>query len=396
MSSQLLFTQRFARLSEGSLFDGYDVVSCTDCGHCFADDIPAQSKFDEYYRDMSKYEVSTAGDRAPVPSQLDVERFDVTVKMVQEALHDRSARILEIGCATGMLLAALKNAGFTAVRGMDPSPDCARAARQYFDVAVDTGVIDDSMPRLGPVDMLVMIGVLEHIRDLGPALDAIGRTLVDDGLLLIAVPDASRYAQGEDAPFQEFSMEHINYFGPSNLSALLAGRGFALHSLRQGMQRAAGATSTPVLHAVFQKTRVETAGGPADFSTRDGLEHYVARSTAENSRVATNIDALAASGHPIVVWGAGTHTLRLLATSALKDANVVAIVDSNARYQGKRIGTIPVIEPARMHDIDATILISSRPSQDAICRFITDVLSLPNPIVTLYDTTLAARVNLEQ
>jgi len=35
--------------------------------------------------------------------------------------------------------------------------------------------------------------------------------------VFITVPDASRYAAGDDAPFQEFSLEHINYFGPQSL-----------------------------------------------------------------------------------------------------------------------------------------------------------------------------------
>src|ERR1039457_6347128 len=54
--SKPLFRQSFAQPSTAKLMDGYTVVVCDQCGAGFADDIPPQSVFDEYYRDLSKYE----------------------------------------------------------------------------------------------------------------------------------------------------------------------------------------------------------------------------------------------------------------------------------------------------------------------------------------------------
>src|SRR5689334_22587479 len=47
----VLFSPEFERIEGAHLLDGYDVVACTHCGFTFADKIPAQSAFDEYYRD---------------------------------------------------------------------------------------------------------------------------------------------------------------------------------------------------------------------------------------------------------------------------------------------------------------------------------------------------------
>src|ERR1017187_1449382 len=65
--SKLLFRQSFAQLSVASLMDDYNVVICEQCGAGFADDIPAQSVFDEYYRDLSKYEDAAPSGYAPPP-----------------------------------------------------------------------------------------------------------------------------------------------------------------------------------------------------------------------------------------------------------------------------------------------------------------------------------------
>jgi len=58
------------------------------------------------------------------------------------------------------------------------------------------------------------------------------------------------------------------------------------------------------------------------------------------------------------VWGAGTHTLRLLETSMLAQANILAFIDSNVRYHGKRLRGIEILSPEQAFTPDATVLIS--------------------------------------
>src|ERR1035437_10720066 len=65
--SKLPFRQSFAHLSAASLMDGYHVVICEQCGAGFADEIPPQSVFDEYYRDLSKYEDAPPAGNEPPP-----------------------------------------------------------------------------------------------------------------------------------------------------------------------------------------------------------------------------------------------------------------------------------------------------------------------------------------
>src|SRR6516225_2642622 len=105
----LLFKQRFDTMSGGSLLEGYDVVSCRDCGFCFASGIPEQEKFDWYYQEMSKYENARQGGRQ---SAYDAKRLTTIAEQVAEWCPDRQARVLEIGCGTGGLLAILKQLGY--------------------------------------------------------------------------------------------------------------------------------------------------------------------------------------------------------------------------------------------------------------------------------------------
>ena len=89
-----LFQQRFSNLSNGSLLSGYDVVACRECGFCFADHIPAQEAFDEYYEKMSKYEHS---DSARETSTYDLGRFRTCVSFLKSFHTQPTARVLEVG-----------------------------------------------------------------------------------------------------------------------------------------------------------------------------------------------------------------------------------------------------------------------------------------------------------
>jgi FlaA1/EpsC-like NDP-sugar epimerase len=86
----------------------------------------------------------------------------------------------------------------------------------------------------------------------------------------------------------------------------------------------------------------------------------------------------------IIIWGVGTHTLRLLETSRLGRANIVAFVDSNPRYQLKQLNGIPIIAPADLKSRPEPILISSRVFQREIEQQIREDLRLSNQIVKLY------------
>lgn len=383
-NTRALYSQRFVTMSDGSLFSGYDVVACDECGHCYADHLPSQEAFDRYYRDMSKYEMPTNGLHSG-PSEHDVARFKLLAGKFQRCMPNRTAKLLEIGCATGLLLSELRDAGYRDVLGLDPSPMCARVANDRYGVKVITGVVSDTLPGVGPVDVLLLIGVMEHIRDLHAALTKMSDLLEPGGKVVIVVPDASMYAEGDDAPFQEFSMEHINFFGPGCLSNLMARRGFSTLLMEQGMQPGSADTVTPVLFAVFEKLPAgHSLPWEKDCVTAAGLDRYIAKSIRDDSVVQHAISALADSRRPIIIWGAGTHTLRLLATSRLAEANLVAFVDSNPRYQGKSINGLPIVGPAAVAGMDGAILISSRPAQHVIQRAIVDVLRLPNEVITLY------------
>lgn len=382
---KLLFRQQFSTLSSGSLLEGYDVVVCTRCGFGFADGVPGQAAFDLYYESMSKYENSERGGQE---SEFRSARFREIAELVGRVVPDRSAAILEIGCSTGNLLHALKETGYADVRGVDPSPACVEAAERLYGVPVLAGTFWSLPSDMRACDLLVLVGVLEHIRDVEEVLGRIRRILADDGMVFIEVPDAARFASRPDAPFQEFSTEHINFFTAASLANLMRVHGFEQVHVETGeVEQNVGAMS-PVISGFYRKCAVPVHaadGLTRDETTEKGLVDYIDWSSRVDRGIREAVDRLVESRDPVLVWGVGTHTSRLMATSRLADANIGAFVDSNPRYQGKQMHGVPVLAPAELRGRREPILISSRVFQHEIARQIREDLGATNELILLYE-----------
>jgi SAM-dependent methyltransferase len=98
----------------------------------------------------------------------------------------RPARILDLGCGTGNVLAALGDLGETVGMEMNES---LLAVAQAAGLDVRQGALpdDDVVPR-GWADVGLLLDVIEHLDDDGPALKAANRALRPGGWLVVTVP----------------------------------------------------------------------------------------------------------------------------------------------------------------------------------------------------------------
>jgi SAM-dependent methyltransferase len=373
-----LFEQKFSTVC---LLEGYTVAVCEQCGFAFADDIPEQEDFDAYYRELSKWEYQHRGGRE---SAVDESRLRDVARDVIRHIPDRSARVLEIGCSTGRMLAMLQEQGYPNVWGVDPSPACAVSAHDLYGVRVLTETVSSLAKSGEKFDFLIMVGVLEHIRDLEGTLATMHQLLTPKGRVYLDVPDATQFADWPDAPYQQFSMEHINFFSEISLANLMRSRGFEPLFSQKFLQQYTDVTVMPSVQAVF-----EDSGTPAGLLVRDDeseerLLAYISDSRAVDRRIRALIDRTAGQREPILIWGVGTHTQRLLATGGLDKVNVSAFVDSNPKYHGKRLHDVPIISPDSLAERHEPILICSRVFQKEIEQQIHEQLRLSNEVLSLY------------
>jgi SAM-dependent methyltransferase len=380
---RVVFHQDFAAVDQATPVTGYDVVVCGECGSGYADGIPDQAAFDRYYRDMSKYEYAQRGG---AESEYDSRRLTLIADVLAPHLPSLDARILDVGCASGRLLANMRDRGFANVTGLDPSPACAAAAARLYAIDVRTMTLAEIAGAGEHHDVVIMVGVLEHLRDLDGAFDHLRTLLPTGGLLYVEVPDVTAFADWPNAPYQDFSTEHINFFSPISLDNLMLGHGFTRVFLEQNHREQSYQTVMSNVSAVYRKeAALPQRRIQFDPETAAGLERYLSQCAADDARLHAAIDAVVASGRRILVWGVGTHTSRLMATSRLPEADIVAFVESNARYHGKTLHGRPILAPEALKEHHEPVLISSRVFQHEIAEQIRNGLGCPNELITLYN-----------
>jgi SAM-dependent methyltransferase len=325
-----------------------------------------------------------SGDLSPV----DKERFAQPADVLAPHLRPES-RVLDVGCATGGLLAELRRRGFKHLPGLDPSPACAAVAKRLYGIEVRTLTIHELTAMQERFDVAVLTGVFEHLPELDDSITSLIKILKPGGTLHLEAPDAGSYHQWFSAPHQFLSIEHINFFSPASLSNLMARRGFDCMFARRETRHLGPNSIEPAVAALFTHTG-RAAPPRRDVDTEADLLKYLESSRRLEEEIHEKIARLAASQVPLAVWGAGTHTLRLLETSKLGGARIVAFIDSNSRYHGKELRGIPILTPGEFESADATIMISSQVAEAEIKAQIRDHLGWKNPIVCFYENSRTA------
>jgi SAM-dependent methyltransferase len=376
----VLYEQKFEAQPEISLLTGYLVVACQECGMVYADRIPDQSEFDYYYEALSKYDHPIAdGDTL----EIDYPRLGSIAEKFNKQFSRMDTSILDIGCGDGGLLAILKSMGYKNIMGLDPSPNSSILAKRFLSIDVKTGNLFSISDVDRTFDVIIVSGVLEHIRDVQGALQNMRMLLNENGCVFAVVPDTSQFQEHIDAPFQEFSMEHVNFFAENSLTNLFTVNGFGCVKLWSENVSLAGNTSMPIITGVYKNGTKREAALRYD-NTIVNVKRYIRLSNEMDIGLRDSLKELADAGTPIIVWGTGTFTLRLLTASDLGRANIRAFIDSNPHYQGKLLHGIPILAPEKLVQFTEPILISTRIYQTEILQIIRRQMSLSNPVILMY------------
>ena len=363
------------------LLSGYNVVACSDCGMVFATPLPEPSVFEHYYTTLSKYDSSLEN-----ISIYDQERFQLITKFISTFLKNET-RVLDLGCGSGGLLRELKKFGYTHLFGLDPS----KAVADYYEgrksnIKVFTGYLETcEIPRENTYDLIILEAVLEHIPDVHAFLGNVLKLLSKDGLLYIGVPNLWEFKKCNDGPFQQFSIEHINYFSSVSLNNLMNEKNLSMLSIEQIMLPGAPGIFASGIMGIW-KREINKMNNTIvkDNYGLEALKDYITLSMMMLNNIEEILKSVKQNEREIYVWGTGTHTFRLLAATSLGTCNIKAFIDMNPHYVGRLVRNIPIKLPGSWLDSSTPILISSKIAQSEIEQYIKTDLKLSNPIIKLY------------
>jgi SAM-dependent methyltransferase len=360
----------------GGLDMSYRVSRCADCGFAYASELPDSATYTAYYRNLSKYDVMTStAEIRPV----DRVRMAAAVGLCAPHLA-ADALIEDIGCGTGALLNAFREAGWSRLHGIDPAPGAPARAEALFGLRnVRTGSLSQASEAL-PLDLASLVcltGVLEHLPDLRADLSSLVAGMGRSAMILVEVPALERFIREPLEPYGEFSLEHIQFFSTQSLVRLMAELGYAC--LAHNIVTLSGVVTDSLFGLFVRQDALpaERQRDPVD------LHAYIELSEKKMRQVIDRINNCTAK--QLVIYGAGSHSARLLPrleAAGISD-RIVGIVDGNPNLLGQIIGLYKVCSPNDLAQWpEATIVISSFGAQEAIAEFVSR--KFPNPILRLY------------
>lgn len=376
----VLHTQTFELPDGHPLAAGYDVVVCSHCGFVYADTAVTQADYDRFYAEHSKYEDAKTG-TGGVENPFDWKRQQETALQIAEVLKDTTASVLDVGCANGGMLKALKELGYGNLCGIDPSPVCVENTRQ-LGVEAHQGSL--FLPfKENAYDCVILSHTLEHVQDVSSALDWIEKRLKPGGIAYIETPDAPRYVDFIYAPLQDFNTEHINHFSLTTLRNLMAAHGFEFISGASKNLVVGVDMLYPAVFGFWKKVKLPAIRSLVkDELLREKMEEYIRHSKKMMNDIDVRIQELLSREPSIIVWGTGQLAMKLLIETSLAHANILGFVDNNPINHGKILHGIPIFSPAELRKWNAPILIATLLHHHSIAKQIRD-MGLPHEIVFL-------------
>ncbi len=206
----------------------FRLVRCRRCGLRYLNPRPAAEALERYY--PATYDpFARRGLSARVKARQERKAVDALWPFLSPP-----ARVLDLGCATGDLLQALRERGNPNVLGIEPSAHAVAIARDRYGLDVRAGQLADAAIPDVSIDAVLMSHVIEHLPSPARTLTEIKRVLRPGGTLVLWLPNADSLAErfwgdawmGYDAP------RHLYTFTPATLTALLQRTGFVVREIQ--------------------------------------------------------------------------------------------------------------------------------------------------------------------
>ena len=164
---------------------GCDILQCEQCGLGRAETSgfdPAAYYTGDYFSGRHADGYADYAGAEPVLRR----EFARTVEFIRR--HVPRGRLLEIGCAYGFFLQEAEHAGFAAA-GIELAADAAAHARARG-LQVTTGVADEvTLGKADPLDVIVLLDVIEHLPDPHGTLALCERHLNPGGIIVLTTGD---------------------------------------------------------------------------------------------------------------------------------------------------------------------------------------------------------------
>lgn len=205
----------------------FKVYACQKCGHIQLLPKPTDEDEKEFYN--RNQQDKNRGKEIDYEKLAANQRFDTDrhVALIKK-LFPKKSSILDIGAGYGLFVAALYEAGYKKVKGLEISRERRAIAQAHtpapileHDVAAGPNVI-------GQYDVITLFHVLEHTTDPVFFLQQIKALLKPKGTFICEVPNVDDQLLANSKEYHDFYWirAHLNYFNGKTLKKAFTSAGF--------------------------------------------------------------------------------------------------------------------------------------------------------------------------
>ena len=330
VSCAQLFSTREAAIAAGQC--RIEILLCASCGHLWnsAHEESSTSIYNEDY--YSSFASSDQG-----------RKYQQHLAGVLDRLIDLEGQsVVEIGCGDGFFLETLSKLGATAI-GFEPSSTFEIALKQNgIQVFNEEFQFDGRGREIGPVDIVVMRHVLEHMATPVKILNSLrcrSFQVKAPKYLILEVPNALQLLK--DNLYFDFYNDHVHYFSHSSICCLLESTGW--------VPMASIGSSDEFIRLICVNTAYPAESGPTNDVELPSQDPGPIKSNVQKFRenfatwkedLTGIIAAQRKAGRSIAVWGAGARGTALLCGLGLDNDSLAYVVDSDSNKNGKYLPVI--------------------------------------------------------
>jgi 2-polyprenyl-3-methyl-5-hydroxy-6-metoxy-1,4-benzoquinol methylase len=204
---------------------GFYYVKCTSCGLVYQNPRPSLDDLKKRYADdYFKYEI-----------QNERNFFNLMILGLKDSGQEQApppesgkGRFLDIGCATGMLLAHMRDQGWN-VAGVDLCRESAQYGIDHRHLDIYTGTLEEAAFPDDSFNLIHFSHLIEHVQEPVGFLREVRRILSPNGTALITTPNVNGFqARLFREKWRSAIPDHLFLFSLDTMTRLLTTAGFSI------------------------------------------------------------------------------------------------------------------------------------------------------------------------
>lgn len=196
------------------------IVKCFDCGLIFVYPLEPQKKVTKRYEEFVDLEYEKE-------RNFRAQSQRKTLEIISK-LQPKKGKLLDIGCATGILLEEASKIGWDGY-GIEASVWASKIAQEKYGLNVYRGTIEDVEYKQKNFDVITCIDVIEHVNTPRQLVEKANYLLKKGGIFCVITPDISSIAPKIlREKWWHIRPDHLYYFTLETLKPLLESSDFEI------------------------------------------------------------------------------------------------------------------------------------------------------------------------